>query len=539
MSSSVRVLDFFVVEAAEYIDQMDAALDAAGTHPVDADALGASARRLRGSATMARQPAIAGVAGGVERVARELRERRLAWGAGTSAALVAAVDDLRLLVRGARSWSALEEQRARARIEELARLAPPRDTPPAGGYAAGPRSTFLATETHDLARALEALGPSASQAAVTAVGERVRALRGVADVRDLPPLPEVLEAIESTLKTLELGGSAAAGPKEAALFAAGAAVLRRASRDIAAHGRPAPGMPEMAAFESAYGAVSDETGRADRVVPIAELYHDDGGPHVVSAAPHPPTTPADRFRLELVSLAEHLRGVVAEARANRGPEHRDRLVREMRHALRALGATANSFGEKLVARFAAEWSARAAALEESALASLDAAAAMFSNPATSGAEIARGLERLSSGRATPPAAPAQASAQAPSRPAVAPPAPASVPAVAIPAAPAAHAPAAAGAPVTRGRVRTPTGPALRALLQDGLAGLSSLEAQPLSEPAAVPDTEVVPIEQLLYRGRRALARAAELRAQLLRGGEAPSRESVQELFDLIDLALVE
>jgi len=93
--------------------------------------------------------------------------------------------------------------------------------------------------------------------------------------------------------------------------------------------------------------------------------------------------------------------------------------------------------------------------------------------------------------------------------------------------------------VARGRVRTPTGPALRALLQDGLTGLSSLETTPLSEPAVIPDDDVVPIESLLYRGRGALARAAELREQIRQQGGMPSRESVQELFDLIDLALVE
>ncbi|MGH7649708.1 MAG: Hpt domain-containing protein, partial [Gemmatimonadaceae bacterium] len=119
MSSSVRVLDFFVVEASEYIDQMDATLNAArpGAAAPNVDALMAAAHRLRGSATMARQTSIAAVAAGVERVARALRERRVPWDAASSAALVAAVDDLRLLVRGARSWSSLEEQRARARGE--------------------------------------------------------------------------------------------------------------------------------------------------------------------------------------------------------------------------------------------------------------------------------------------------------------------------------------------------------------------------------------------------------------------------------------
>lgn len=540
MSSSVRVLDFFVVEATEYIDQMDATLGAVrpgGAGP-DVDALMAAAHRLRGSATMARQTAIAAVAAGVERVARAVRERRVAWDAASSAALVAAVDDLRLLVRGARSWSSLEEQRARARGEELARFAPPAATPHTSGRAVGSRSGFLAAETLELARALDALGPGASPAVIGSATERVRALRGVADVRDMPPLPDVMEALEATLKSMELAGAARpCGPKESALFATAGAVLRRVSRDIGASGRPATDMTEMVAFESALSAVADESGRADRIVPIAELFHGDGSSGVVSAATHPPTTPAERFRLEVVSLAEHLRGVVAEARAHRGGEQRDRLSRDVRNAVRALGATANSFGEKVVARFAAEWSTRASALEAGALAALDAAAALFTNPDLSSADIARRLEKIGTGaspvRPTPMASPAQ---QVPPRAA----APAAAPAVAAPT-PAAP-PNAAPAPtagVARGRVRTPTGPALRALLQDGLTGLSSLETTPLSEPAVIPDADVVPIESLLYRGRSALARAAELREQIRQQGDPPSRESVQELFDLIDLALVE
>ena len=543
MSSSVRVLDFFVVEATEYIDQMDATLGAArpGGTPPDVDALAGAAHRLRGSATMARQTAIAAVAAGVERVARALRERRVPWDAASSAALVAAVDDLRLLVRGARSWSSLEEQRARARGEELARFAPPGATPHTAVRTAGSRSGFLAAETLELARALDALGPGASPAVIGSATERVRALRGVADVRDLPPLPAVMEALESTLKTMELAGAARpCGPKESALFATAAAVLRRVSRDIGALGRPATDMTEMVAFESALSSVADETGRADRIVPIADLFHGDGSSGVVSAASHPPTTPAERFRLEVVSLAEHLRGVVAEARAHRGGEQRDRLSRDVRNAVRALGATANSFGEKLVARFAAEWSTRASALEDGALDALDAASALFTNPDLRSADIARGLEKLGTGASPVRPTPMASSAQpAPAR-AAAPAVPAAGTVAAAPTA--AHAPDAPGGPtvgVARGRVRTPTGPALRALLQDGLTGLSSLETTPLSEPAVIPDADVVPIESLLYRGRGALARAAELREQVRQQGGMPSRESVQELFDLIDLALVE
>jgi hypothetical protein len=49
----------------------------------------------------------------------------------------------------------------------------------------------------------------------------------------------------------------------------------------------------------------------------------------------------------------------------------------------------------------------------------------------------------------------------------------------------------------------------------------------------------VPIEPLLYRGRAALQRAAELRQELRRHDGVPPREVVEELFDLVELALTE
>ena len=49
--------------------------------------------------------------------------------------------------------------------------------------------------------------------------------------------------------------------------------------------------------------------------------------------------------------------------------------------------------------------------------------------------------------------------------------------------------------------------------------------------------DVVPIESLLYEGRSALGRALELRDEIRRGGGAPSTEQLDELFDLLDLAV--
>ncbi len=82
-------------------------------------------------------------------------------------------------------------------------------------------------------------------------------------------------------------------------------------------------------------------------------------------------------------------------------------------------------------------------------------------------------------------------------------------------------------------------PALRALLTQHFDSIN--DAPRISAPvlaiAATHDV-VVPIEQLLYRGRAALTRAAEIRDDIrARGTAAP--ELLDELFALLDLALVE
>ena len=47
----VGLLDFFVLEASDYIEQLDAQLLAGGTSEPDGEALQRAARALRGSAT--------------------------------------------------------------------------------------------------------------------------------------------------------------------------------------------------------------------------------------------------------------------------------------------------------------------------------------------------------------------------------------------------------------------------------------------------------------------------------------------------------
>ncbi|HEY8793854.1 MAG TPA: hypothetical protein VIM15_02840, partial [Gemmatimonadaceae bacterium] len=86
--------------------------------------------------------------------------------------------------------------------------------------------------------------------------------------------------------------------------------------------------------------------------------------------------------------------------------------------------------------------------------------------------------------------------------------------------------------------RTPTGRKLQDFLQNGIAGFGALENTPLSNPAVIPDEEIVPIESLLYRGKAALERARELRAAML-SERTPPRETIEELFDLLDLAIAD
>ncbi|HET6701803.1 MAG TPA: Hpt domain-containing protein [Gemmatimonadaceae bacterium] len=499
MTSPVGLLDFFILEANDSIDRLDAAISGAATGAPDIEVLLRHARTLRGSSTMARQNGIAEVAGGIERVARALRDREVTWSQGLHAALIAGVDDLKLLIRSVRNWSTADERRAQSRTAELARLAPdaPRRTPTPGS---GGGSAFLVAETGDIADALEQIvrRPSDRDALDSAL-RHVRTLRGVASIGDVPPLPEVVDAIERAAKPVELGVLTTPSVKQLALLTAAAMLLRRISTELGGGRRPDPGSPEVRQFAAAAAALAEEAPRADHIVPIAALFHGDRGPHLVSTSPNPPTTPAERFRMEVVSQAEHLRRLVADARVAKDPASRDRLGRELRVALLALEAAAVSFGETRVARIAHEATATAASLEPRVLESLDRLAALLADPRVQAGDLARELDQL--GRPGHPAA--------------------------------------ASAAPSRSRSATPTGQELKDFLDRGIETLGRLEDKPLREPTPLPDEAVVPIQDLLYRGRAAVERARTLRDELRRRGGSPSQDVIDELYDLLDLALVD
>ncbi|HJU72688.1 MAG TPA: Hpt domain-containing protein, partial [Gemmatimonadaceae bacterium] len=77
--SAHDLLDFYVVEATEYIDRIDALVTRAGTMAPDGQSLVSAARALRGSSTMAKAEGMATLALALEHVARGVRDGVITW----------------------------------------------------------------------------------------------------------------------------------------------------------------------------------------------------------------------------------------------------------------------------------------------------------------------------------------------------------------------------------------------------------------------------------------------------------------------------
>ncbi|GLC26369.1 hypothetical protein [Roseisolibacter agri] len=129
MTDPRGIVDFFALEAGEYLERMDAwlagAAGAAFGGPPDAEPFVRSARALRGAATMARQPDLAALAEALGRVGTAVQQGRLSWNAGAAEALAASVESFRRLLRAARAWSASDSAEAHARAERLETLLGP------------------------------------------------------------------------------------------------------------------------------------------------------------------------------------------------------------------------------------------------------------------------------------------------------------------------------------------------------------------------------------------------------------------------------
>jgi len=537
MGVTVGLLDFYILEAGEYVDQLDALVGAAVQAPPDSTPFITAARALRGSSTMAKLIRMAEWAGSVERVGRGLRDGSVQWSAEVRSALIAAIDDVRILLRTVRSWSATEEQRAAARIAELRSFVP--DGAPAAAstpISAAVSPAFFASEVEGVAAALDAYvgAPTDRDALDEALG-RVRALRGIAALKDLPPLADVADALETAAKTTMTDGRTL-GEQHTELYDASAHALRRAARELRTTGRPDATAPEVRRFAAAALALQQQARDEEQVVPVSSLFFGDAGPHIVSRADRPPAALETRFRGEVTPLAEHLRRLVGDAKTATTSVGRDRISHELRGALRVIRWTIESFGEAEASRFFASAASEPNILDPIVLSSIDAASALVASPAVPLANLAARLGDL--GRANtvdraiaagfgpldqPPrtAAPSQA-ARASSG-------------VTPGARPGRSTPVRTDVPLSRKARPTPTGAELTQFLQSGIAGFNELDRTPLASPAPLDDATLVSIDDLLYRGRAALERAIEVR-DLIRLSGGNTDAALAELFDLLDLA---
>jgi HPt (histidine-containing phosphotransfer) domain-containing protein len=249
--------DFFALEAGEYLDRLDALVQ--GPTPPAADELVRVARALRGSALMASQQAIARAAMGLEALARGLREGRRQWDAATQQIATRAVDDLKIFVRKAATWTDADTAKAEALASQLEQLGgrPSAQVRAAEamGLDAGARA-FVAREGAAIASALDRAGralrtnPMAHDP-LQAVLKALQPLRGLAALNDLPPLPDLLEGIERAIGELSSTSAApppGSGDAVAELFQMAATSIAHAAREVAERGRPDPESAEFRKF---------------------------------------------------------------------------------------------------------------------------------------------------------------------------------------------------------------------------------------------------------------------------------------------------
>lgn len=568
--------DFFALEAGEYLERLDALLG----RP-DAATLGEEfvrlARALRGSALMANQHALARAAQGLEQLARAVREARRVWDEGTRQTAVRGVDGLKVLLRRTSTWTEADTEKAEsigAELEQLAGRSAPavrRSEPLA--LDAGSRA-FVAREGAAIASTLDRCARALQQNPATRdpLQQVLRALlplRGLAALNDLPPLPDLLEGIERATGALARQTGDAPAPS-AELFATAAAAIAQAARGVAERGKPDA---ESAEFQHFGTLLVQFLEGGPEVVPITALYHDDAGPHVVERGTMPERG-VRLGRLEMVSHGEHLRQAADSLERATSVTQRELRAHALLDTFRALAEGGGSPVADALAAFAgaageAVTSGQAAKHAAAFAAELRRAGDLMArsagdDPSTLAAHlsgIGAGLRALAAGVPPEPAAEAAPATEIPP-PAASHPA-ADIPAPRRSAATIEETTDVVGSWVAYERLsaggtgapsldelfagaHVPVDPAAAPV--DEAIATSSSEHTVASQPPPVPpapaaapprtsDGDVVDIRRLQYRGPQALARAQELRDEAKRSSGEHLRSLVEEVCDLVALAL--
>src|SRR5437773_3424758 len=470
---------------------------------------------------------------------------RRTWDPPAKQLAVRAVDDLKIFVRRAGSWTEADTAKAEALGQELDQLA---GRPSAQiravealGLDAGARA-FVAREGAAIASALDraaqalranSTGPDPLQHVLRAL----QPLRGLAALADLPPLPDLLDGIERTIA--ELSRSGLEPPAHIAeLFQTATTAIARAAREVAERGRPDPDATEFRRFAELL--VRSMESEPD-VVSIGSLYYNDSGPHLVSRGV-PVARPSTLGRLELVSHGEHLRQAADSLERAPSATQRELRAHTLAGTFRALSSAGGGPVTERVAEFAQ--AAREAVTTGIAV----------SQPALFAAEVRKAGEILSTSGTGDETATAAALAgvtlavrrlgSQPARTAVTPPKPPAT--AAAPPRPPADRVRTSGA--TRAPSLAESSPDLAGTwtryeqMVAGGVGPASLEALIAGAPGtgsgvSRANGEPVDIKTLLYKGASARQRALELREAAKRASGDHLRAIIDEVCDLVVLAI--
>lgn len=485
---SVGLLDFFVLEASDYVDRLQRLAASEEPQGPDSASLLKLARGLRGSATMARLTTFADAVSGLERGAGLLHEGRIAWTPALGATMSDSIAELRALIPMARLWGEGQDQRARSAASRLGGVldaAERHGEMMQSGAGAAP-----APRTSQPNRAVAAFFDSIDQHAAAAPAHAIpSAMRS-----PVPPMPAVPRAASATAASSPAGTSAVADARLS-------------------------------------------------VVPVASLAPDGGGDAVVFRAPGPSVTFAQRFIGDAAPLVASLRSRLALRQGALQHGGGD-VVAALRPDLLSLRDLAASYGNEDIVGFCDAAMRAPAPLPAAAVGALDAALTVVLQPDL--APHLRG-ERLAELRrvivaATPLSGdtfdtdPRATGALRAGTPVPTPPVDARI------------GTSRPGPTVTRPTPAAPRGRELNSLLSSSLEKVRELDVTPLgllaipaggappAAAAATAEPDVVPMETLLYRGPRALSRARHIVGQLRSSGEHGDTTLLAELYDLVELA---
>lgn len=526
--------DLFALEASEALQRLGRLL---GTPDPPGEEAIRAARVLRGASLLGGPPDFTRAAAALEAAVKATQDGTSPWGPRVAEVLRGAVEGLVGLLQHARTWASSHAEsavRIAAEIERAAGHPGDRNPRPFGRrtsdrHEPGVRA-FLAREATLVAGAVERLARDSAldnPHAIRNVLATTQPLRGVAFLGEVPPLGEVLEIIERVLTAASDGTPQPPRTREALSQLAGA--LTRAARDLAATGTPDLAAPELHGAARLIRAIlADESD----IVSIEGLF----APGDPTPIIHRGSTPTRELPGPDAALALH-------ALAGRLAQGADILERTTNPALAALQETA------LLLQLREGLPPRPTLPTDRLLASLVRAlsrGAAESEPGTlvnALRQASAALQGQADGGATAPgpslAAVTAAIESLPGRddPAPRQPTPLAAPAEELPVVP------------IETLLAAPPSHAGYDLLESSLLEYESLlagAARPSPMPALVASTplpdQVVPIESLLYRGRRALERAAQVRAEIdatLAAIRAERRLEplLRELMDLVPLAL--